>query len=93
MATTKFKVSYEDGTVQEHVVKPRHLIKYEDKVGQVEKAEKVRDLFTLTHIASESPLTFDEWIETVADIENESPEIPAAEISTDGGPAEAVPTE
>lgn len=93
MATTRFTITYDDGTSESFKVKPRHLIAYEDEVGDVDKATKAKDAFKLAWIASGSGLSFEEWIDTVDDIDNPDAVAPAAEVAVDGGAAEAVPTE
>jgi hypothetical protein len=67
----KMKVTYEDETVVLYKVKPRHLIAFEDEFGEFK--ETVRSSYGLAHLASESPLTMEQWLESVDDIEPESP--------------------
>jgi uncharacterized protein YndB with AHSA1/START domain len=99
MATSRFEIKYEDGTEATVKVKPRHLIAYEDAMGgDIENAKTAADSFKLAWIAADSAETFEDWINTVDEINNpdatDTPaNVPAAEIAVDGGPAEVVPTE
>lgn len=92
MATTRFDITFEDGREETFKVKPRHLIEYEDIVGDIEQASSVRSAFTLAWIAAGKPGTFDEWIATVDDIENPDAAVAQAEVNVEGGAAEPVPT-
>jgi len=93
MAKQKFTVTYEDGTVREHLVKPRHLVSYEDSVDLNTENPKIADGFKLAWIAAETGLSFPDWLNSVDDIE--TPEQPVATevtVNTTGEAAEPVPT-
>lgn len=93
--TTKFTVNYENGDVAEYRVKPRHLVAWEDKVGDLSKVESLKDSFYLTYLAAGTAHSFDEWLELVDSIESDAPE-PSSTVevpTADGEATEAVPTE
>jgi hypothetical protein len=88
----KFDVTYEDGTTATLKVKPRHLVRFEEEVGEVGASEKIADGFKLPWIASDTGLSFDEWLATVDDIVNPDVAVPVAGQVGDEVPAEPVPT-
>jgi hypothetical protein len=88
----KYKVTYDDGTITEYKVKPRHLVQHEH-----ETKKDVDDLITksykLAWMASESPETFKGWLGLVDDIEaTDLPEDATGTRDPDGGD-EVVPTQ
>jgi hypothetical protein len=88
----KFDITYDDGTTVATKVKPRHLVKYEEEVGEVGASEKIVDGFKLPWIASDTDLPFNEWLATVDDIVNPDAAVPVAGQVGDEVPAEPVPT-
>jgi hypothetical protein len=92
----KYEVTYEDGTTEKYKVKPRHLVDYEDEFGSF--AETAKSAYALAHFASDSPLAFRDWLNTVDDItpvrEAGDPAVVAGSVVADGEEAtEPVPTE
>ena len=76
----KMKVTYDKGNTVTYKVKPRHLVRFEDEVGEF--AETARSAYTLAWMASGSKLEFKDWLDTVDDIET---------LGADGKPADGVP--
>jgi hypothetical protein len=93
----KMHVEYEDGTEKDYKVKPRHLVAFEEDFGEFR--ETAKSAYTLAHIASESPLSFTDWLKEVEDIqpvkERTDLETEAAQkqAAAEGEVAEPVPTE
>jgi hypothetical protein len=80
----KMQVEYEDETTVVYKIKPRHLLALEEKFGGMD--ESVKSGFTLAHLASGSPLSFEDWMLVVDDITpvmKEGSEVPAAEVPTE----------
>lgn len=65
MAGTRFKITTPDGEVLVKV-KPKHILKTE-RLGSVEASAE--STYRLAWLASETDQEFDEWIESVDDIE------------------------
>ena len=66
---TRFEVSYEDGSTEVYTVKPRHIL-------AIEKANKgkgidstIESAYRMAYLASNSDKTFDEWVDSTAEIE------------------------
>ena len=102
MATLKYEITYEDGKVETVKVKPRHLIAYEDAVGNVSEIEETgmnsRAAFKLPFIAATNADEFAEtdykaWLKKVDEIEALGQEQPEAAPSVDGEDSAPVPTE
>lgn len=66
---TKFTVSYEDGTTETYAVKPRHILAIEKGNKGKGIDSTIEAAYRMAYLASGSEATFDEWIETTADIE------------------------
>ena len=63
-----FTVKYESKEVADVVkVKPRHLVRFEDKFGDM--AETATATYQLCWLASDSGMDFNEWIDTVDSID------------------------
>lgn len=87
----KMKVEFETGETVVFKVKPRHLVQFEDEVGQF--SETAKSAYTLAWMASDTQKPFKEWLAGVEDIETvgaEEAKAPAAEGEVEGEP---VPTE
>lgn len=85
----KITVTYENGDTIAYKVKPRHLVRYEEEVGDFQ--ESASSTFKLAHIVSDDARDFRVWLDTVDDISTEGADAAEAGVSEDGG--EKVPTE
>lgn len=63
---TQFKITNDDGETAIFKVKPKHVLKAE-RLGKSEATAE--STYWLAWVASNSELTFDEWIDTVDEIE------------------------
>ena len=63
---TQFKITVEDKE-EVYTVKPKHVLKIERESGGI--TANIESSYTLAWLATESKLSFDDWIDTVDDIE------------------------
>lgn len=63
---TRFKIEMEDGTEMTVKVKPKHILKMERSGDNEITAEAT---YRLAWLASGAEMSFDDWMETVDDIE------------------------
>ena len=93
----KMKVTYEakgnrPEVVKEYKVKPRHLVQFEDEVGEF--TETAKSGYMLAWMASDTPDSFKDWLNTVEDIETVTDKgDPIAAPDGEGEASEPVPTE
>jgi hypothetical protein len=73
---TQFKISTADGEVTVKV-KPKHILKSE-RAGNTEATAE--STYRLAWMASESDLTFDEWIDSVDEIDPIIDDVEAVEV-------------
>lgn len=86
----KFQVTYDDGTVKDYKVKPRHLVEHED-ITRGDDDNLIAKSYKLAWLASGTDKTFKDWLDTVDDIE--TVDVPGVDGSADpDGGAERVPT-
>jgi len=64
---TIFKVDYEDGNTVEVRVKPRHILAVERTGGSLDAT--IEASYKLAWLASQTPESFEDWLDTVEDIE------------------------
>ena len=64
---TIFKVDYEDGDTVEVRVKPRHILSVERTGGSLDAT--IEASYKLAWLAAQSDLSFEDWLDTVDDIE------------------------
>lgn len=93
--TTKFFITYEDGTEVTYKVKPRHLVAFEDEVGDLGEVKTIKDGYKLAWLAAGTSMPYLEWLEGVDSIDSDSPDLPptAVESTDEQGDTETVPTE
>lgn len=85
----KMVIDYEDGTKQVAKVKPRHLVRFEDEVGEF--TEGIANTYRLAWMASDSPEDFRAWLDRVEDITVDQPAESGTADPNGGG--DPVPTE
>lgn len=86
----KFQITFDDGTVSEFKVKPRHLVQHEHETKK-DGDNLITTSYKLAWMASGSEQPFREWLDTVDEIE--TLDVPGVEGSADpDGGAETVPT-
>jgi hypothetical protein len=67
MATTKFTVVFEDGTSEIFKVRPKDILRIERESGGL--SASVESSYKLAWMASGTKDGFEEWLDTVEDIE------------------------
>ena len=86
----KFKVTFDDGTVKDYKVKPRHLVEHED-ITKGDDDNLIAKSYKLAWLASGSDQSFTDWLANVDEIE--TLDVPGIEGSSDpDGSGERVPT-
>ena len=76
-------VEYEDGSVEQVRIRPKHTVAYEREFGDFD--EKLEGTYRLVWMASASSKEFDAWLDTVADVDLEN--LVELDDGGDGGPA------
>lgn len=86
----KFKVTFDDGVVNEYKVKPRHLVEHED-VTKNDDDNLIAKSYKLAWLASGTGESFKDWLAQVDEIE--TLDVPGMDGAADpDGSDERVPT-
>lgn len=64
----RYEVVYDDGTIKEYKVKPRHLVRHEIETKR-DGDNLIAKSYKLSWMASGSTETFAEWLDTVDDVQ------------------------